>query len=118
MTTTEKREMALRLRREAEDIRRHGLSNFFAHTFACARYGQASKDRPEDRCGICPLRPFVPSDFQEEAFPCQHINEQGWELAAEETELATRYVAWLLKTAAELESEARLPDGQAAQANA
>jgi hypothetical protein len=115
MIPEEKREMARRLRGEAEDIRRHGLNNFFAHTFACARYGQASKDRPEDRCGICPMRPFVPGDFQEEAFPCQHINEQGWDLAAEEAELATSYVAWLLKTAGELEAEARLTNGQASQ---
>ncbi len=97
--------MARRLRREAEDIRQHGLTNFFAHTFACARYGQASQDRPEDRCGDCPMRPFVPGDFQEEAFPCQHINEQGWNLATGETELATSYAAWLLKTATELEAE-------------
>jgi hypothetical protein len=115
MIPEEKREMARRLRGEAEDIRRHGLNNFFAHTFACARYGQTSKDRPEDRCGPCPMRPFVPGDFQEEAFPCQHINEQGWDLAAEEAELATSYVAWLLKTAGELEAEAGLTNGQASQ---
>lgn len=109
MNRAQKLENAQRLRAEAETIRRHGLSNLFAHTFACARYGQASKDRPEDRCGSCPMRPFVPGDFQEEAFPCQHINEQGWDLAAEEAELATAYVAWLVKTAAELEAEALQP---------
>ena len=106
MTATEKLEMVQRLRTEAEDIRRHGLTNFFAHTFACARYGQASKDEPESRCGMCPMRPFVPDDFREEAFPCQHIDEEGWNLAAEEKELAASYVAWLLKTATELEVEA------------
>ena len=109
MTTTEKLEMVQRLRTEAEDIRRHGLTNLFAHTFACARYGQASKDEPESRCGMCPMRPFVPGDYQEEAFPCQHIDEEGWNLAADEKELAASYVAWLLKTAAELESEAARP---------
>jgi hypothetical protein len=106
MTTAEKIEKAQLLRAEAEDIRRHGLSNFFAHTFACARYGQASKDEPESRCGMCPMRPFVPTDYREEAFPCQHIEEEGWNLAAEEKELAQSYVAWLLKTASELEAEA------------
>ena len=106
MTTSEKFEMARRLRAEADEIRRHGLTNFFEHTFACARYGQASKDRPEDRCGMCPMRPFVPADDREEAFPCQHINEEGWNLAAEQPELAGQYVAWLLATAAQLETEA------------
>ncbi len=51
------------------------------------------------------MRPFVPTDYKEEAFPCQHIEEEGWNLAAEEKELAQSYVAWLLKTAAELEAE-------------
>ncbi len=106
MDTAQKQEMAQRLRHEGEHIRRHGLTNFFAHTFACARYGQASKDEPESRCGLCPIRPFVPADFREEAFPCQHITEQGWSQAAEWDGLAEAYVAWLLKTAAELETEA------------
>lgn len=106
MRRDEKLDMAKRLRAEAEDIRRHGLTNFFDHTYACARYGQASKDRPEDRCGMCPMRPFVPADYTDEAFPCQHINEQGWNLAAEQRGLAESYVAWLLNTAAQLEAEA------------
>jgi hypothetical protein len=101
-----KREMAERLRAEAADIRRHGLTNFFAHTYACLRYGQAMKAREEDRCGDCPMRPFVPTDYTEEAFPCQHINEQGWNLAAERSDLAEQYVAWLLRTAEQLEAEA------------
>ncbi|MBI4466911.1 MAG: hypothetical protein HY656_05755 [Acidobacteria bacterium] len=106
MSTTDKAEMARRLRAEAEDIRRHGLTNFFEHTYACLRYGQASKERAEDRCGICPMRPFVPADVQEEAFPCQHINEEGWDLASQQADLAEKYVAWLLKTAEQLEAEA------------
>lgn len=106
MTDPDKFELAQRLRAEAEQIRRHGLINFFAHTYACLRYGQASKLRDEDRCGQCPMRPFVPSDYQEESFPCQHINEQGWDLAAHQPDLAQQYVAWLLRTAAQLEVEA------------
>lgn len=104
--STDKREMLRRLRAEAEHIRWHGLTNFFDHTYACLRYGQAMKERNEDRCGPCPMRQFVPTDYREEAFPCQHINAQGWNLAAQQPDLAEKYVAWLLKTAKELEAEA------------
>ena len=106
LESAEKGEMARRLRAEAEDIRQHGLTNFFEHTYACLRYGQASKEREEDRCGWCPMRPFVPTDYTEEAFPCQHINEQGWDLAAQKPNLTEEYVAWLLRTADQLEAEA------------
>ncbi len=106
MQTGEKHVMAQRLRAEAEAIRRHGLTNFFEHTFACLRYGQVSKAREEDRCGLCPMREFVRADYQEKAFPCQHINEQGWNLAAEHRELATQYRDWLLRTAEQLDAEA------------
>jgi ribosomal protein L37E len=104
MTTAERLARAKRLRIEAEDIRRHGLRNFFAHTFVCAHCGWTG-DEPERRCDFCPLRPFVPDDYGMEALPCQHITEQGWELAAEENELAERYSAWMLQRAAELEAE-------------
>lgn len=105
MSGADKSEMVRRLRAEAEQIRRHGLTNFFQHTFACQRYGQVSKQREEERCGPCPMRPFVPEDYGEEAFPCQHIEEQGWDLAARQPELAEQYVAWLLRTADQLEAE-------------
>lgn len=105
MSQTDKREMARRLRAEAEDIRRHGLTNCFEHTYACLRYGQASKERPEARCGLCPVRPYVPAEWQQEAFPCQHLSARGWDLAAQQADLAERYVAWLLGTAADLEGE-------------
>lgn len=106
MSSPDKHEMARRLRLEAEEIRRHGLTNFFEHTYACSRYGQASKDREEDRCGDCPMRPFVPAEVREEAFPCQHINEEGWDLAARQPDLPEAYANWLLRTAEELEREA------------
>lgn len=106
MSPADKHEMARRLRGEAENIRRHGLTNYFEHTFACLRYGQASKDRPEARCGLCPLRPYVPAEWQQEAFPCQHISARGWDLAAQEATLAAQYVSWLLRAAADLEEEA------------
>ena len=106
MSSSNKLEMALRLRAEAKSIRRHGLTNFFEHTYACLRYGQAMKDRDEDRCGPCPMRTFVPTDYQEEAFPCQHINTPGWDLAAQQPDLAEKYMAWLLRTAEQVEAEA------------
>ncbi len=106
LSSAEKREMAQRLRQEAAEIRRHGLTNFFEHTYACARYGQASKDRAEDRCGDCPMRPFVPAEAREEAFPCQHINEEGWNLAAQHPELSEACAGWLLRSAEQLEKEA------------
>lgn len=106
MTTTNKHEMAQRLRSEAEDIRQHGMTNFFEHTYACLRYGQSVKMRSEDRCGPCPIRTFVPADYTEEAFPCQHVEEKGWDLAAQQPDLAEQYVSWLLRTADQLDAEA------------
>ena len=106
MTTVDKHDMARRLRLEAEKIRKHGLTSFFDHTYACLRYGQASKDNPEDRCGDCPNRPYVPEEFREEAFPCQHITPDAWERAAEEPGLDDRYIVWMLRTADQLDAEA------------
>ena len=107
MSRAEKYQTAQRLRVEAEAIRRHGLTNFFEHTFACLRFGQVMKEREEDRCGLCPMRKFVRSDYRDESFPCQRINEQGWNLAAEHRDLANQYTAWLLRTAEQLEAEAQ-----------
>ncbi|MGH9803657.1 MAG: hypothetical protein ACRD4D_00690 [Candidatus Acidiferrales bacterium] len=97
---------ASRLRAEAEAVRRHGFTNFFAHTFACLTYGQVPRARAEARCGPCPFRPFVAADYSEEAFPCQHISEAEWRRAAAQPELQNDYVRWLLSAAAELEAEA------------
>jgi hypothetical protein len=71
MSRAEKYQIAQRLRAEAEAIRRHGLTNFFEHTFACLRFGQVMKEREEDRCGLCPMREFVRSDYRDESFPWQ-----------------------------------------------
>ncbi len=105
MTTVDKHAMARRLRVEAERIRKHGLSNFSEHTYNCLVYGQVSKEKAEDRCGDCPNRPFVPAGFEEEAFPCQHITEEGWDRAADEPGQAERTAEWLLRTADQLERE-------------
>ncbi len=106
MTSSEKREMAQRLRGQAEEIRQHGVTNFFEHTYACIHYGQVPKERAEDRCNNCPLRPFVPPQFRDEVFPCQHITPEGWEMAAGYIGLAEDVVASLLRSAAQLEAEA------------
>ncbi len=105
MTAIDKLDMARRLRAEADKIRKHGLTNFSDHTYACLTYGQASKDNPEDRCGDCPNRPFVPEGFENEAFPCQHITEEGWEAAAAQPGLEDSYIRWLLRTADQLEAK-------------
>jgi hypothetical protein len=114
---THKMEMAQLLRGEAEHIHRHGLTNFFGHTFACARYGQAMKAHEVDRCGPCPMRAFVPAAYIEEAYPCQHINEQGWDLAAADPKLAGEYEAWLVSIAKQLEAEATTETPPARAAN-
>ena len=103
MAQVDRRQMANRLRAEAERIRIHGLYNFSEHTFACLMYGQVSKALEEERCGDCPNRPFVPPEFVEEAFPCQHITEEGWDLAISEPGQAERTVEWLVRTADRLE---------------
>ncbi len=120
MAKIDRREMARRLRDEAERIRNRGLSNFSEHAYACLMYGQVSKPRlpvdfmrrgrgkpPEqERCGDCPNRPYVPPDFADEAFPCQHITEEGWDRAAAEPGQAERTAEWLLRTADLLEATA------------
>ncbi len=110
MNSSEKREMARRLRAEAEEIRRHGLTNHFEHTYACIHYGQVPKEREEDRCNDCPLRPFVPPEFRDEAFACQHITPEGWELADNLPGLTEQIVVALLRNAAQLEAEAAVGD--------
>ena len=104
MTPRPPNELAKLLRAEAQDIHHRGLTDFFRHTYTCLRYGQSPKEKVEDRCGECPMRRFVPADYLDEAYPCQHIEEQGWNLAAEDPGLAEQYITWLLRTADELES--------------
>lgn len=107
MSNPDKREMARALRAQASHILSHGLSNFFEHTFTCL-HAQALKECPEERCLDCVLRPFVLVEYQDEAFPCQHITEEGWARAAETPGLAERFAARLIRRAEELEAgEAR-----------
>jgi hypothetical protein len=75
MTITSKREAARILRAEALSIRRHGFTNLFSHQFVCL-LGQVL--RPE-QCEGCLLGDYVPEEYRDEAFPCQHIDEATWE---------------------------------------
>ncbi len=104
MTITSKREMARILRIEAESIRRHGFTNFFGHNFNCL---QAQVLRTE-MCDGCLLREYVPAQYREEAFPCQHMDLNGFRRIASDPELPEKVAARLLSMAAELEAAAKL----------
>lgn len=101
----ERERMARHLRAEAQEIREHGFTNFFQHTFTCLRYGQASLEREEHRCRGCTFQPFVPTAFQQEVFPCQHIPPETWGRIAEDADLAKRYAVWLDGVADQLEQQ-------------
>ncbi len=109
MTNAERQEAAQYLRAQAQHIRSHGLTNFFEHTYTCLRYGQLTKAHEEERCLNCLLRSYVPPEYENGAFPCQHITEEGWRLAAQEPGLAERVAARLLRAAEELEEAMEMP---------
>ncbi len=104
MTITSKREVARILRAEAENIRRHGFTNFFSHNFACL---QAQVVRTE-MCEGCLLGEFVPEQYRSEAFPCQHMDLNGFSRIAGDPELPEKVAARLLSIAEELETAAKL----------
>ena len=104
MTITSKREVARILRIEAESIRRHGFTNFFSHNFNCL---QAQVLRTE-MCEGCLLRNYVPEQYREEAFPCQHMDLNGFRRIASDPELPEKVAARLLTIAEDLEAAAKL----------
>ncbi len=104
MTITSKREVARILRAEAENIRRHGFTNFFSHNFNCL---QAQVLRTE-MCEGCLLREYVPEQYRSEAFPCQHMELNGFRRIASDPELPEKVAARLLSIAEELEAAANL----------
>lgn len=53
-------------RAEADNLRRHGFTNFFSHQFNCLL---AQILRP-GTCEGCLLRDYVPAEYRNEAFPC------------------------------------------------
>ena len=103
MASSQRPEAARYLRVQAEHIRRHGLTNFFEHTYTCLRYGQLTKAHVEERCLNCLLGSYVPLEYQNEVFPCQHITEEGWQRAAQEPGLAERVAARFIRAAEELQ---------------
>ncbi len=104
MTTTSKREVARILRIEAENIRRHGFTNFFSHNFACL---QAQVVRTE-ACEGCLLREYVPEQYRSEAFPCQHMELNGFRRISSDPELPENVAARLLRMAEELEAATKV----------
>lgn len=103
MTITSKQEVARILRGEAENLRRHGFTNFFSHQFTCL-LGQVL--RPE-QCEGCLLGDFLPEEFQKEAFPCQHIDQATWERIAAIPGLPEKVADRFQSVAEELEALAQ-----------
>ena len=106
MTITSKREAARILRAEAESLRRHGFTNLFSHQFACV---MAQVLRPE-QCKGCLLEEYVPEEYREEAFPCQHIDEATWERIADIPGVPERTADRFVSIAEELEARAELEE--------
>jgi hypothetical protein len=102
MTITSKREVARILRIEAEGIRKHGFTDFSSHNFNCLQ-AQALK---ADQCLGCKLRNFVPEEYQDETFPCQHIDPEGYERIISDPELPAQIAARLVNLADEMEAAA------------
>ncbi|MBI2956171.1 MAG: hypothetical protein HYY26_02540 [Acidobacteria bacterium] len=106
MALTSKHDVAQILRREAESLRRHGFTNFFSHQYVCLL---AQVLRPE-KCEGCLLGDYVPEEFRQEAFPCQHITQETWERIARMPGLPEKVADRFLEIAAELEREAKLEE--------
>ncbi len=103
MTITSRQVVARILRAEAESIQRHGFTEFFGHNFNCL---QAQVLRTET-CEGCLLREYVPEEYRTEAFPCQHMDVNGFRRIASDPELPEKVAARLLSIAEELETAAK-----------
>jgi hypothetical protein len=106
MALTSKREVAEILRNEAASLRRHGFTNFFSHQYACLL---AQVLRPE-QCEGCLLGDYLPEEYREEAFPCQHITQETWKRIAQIPGLPEKVAERFGQIAAELEREAQLEE--------
>ncbi|MFQ5664015.1 MAG: hypothetical protein ACE5HL_09300 [Terriglobia bacterium] len=106
MTITSKREAARILRAEAESLRRHGFTNFFSHSFVCV----LAQVLRLETCEGCLLRDYVPEEYRNEAFPCQHTDQASCERIAAVPglleEVAARYVSIAEELEARAEAEA------------
>lgn len=111
MTVTSKEVVARILRTEAENLRRHGLSNAFNVSFGCL---QAQVLRTE-KCEGCLLGDYVRETYCQEAFPCQFIEPEAWEQIADDKELVERVASRFVDIAVELEArslvETSMPGG-------
>jgi hypothetical protein len=106
MTITSKSEAARILRAEAGSIRRHGFTNMFDHQFACLL---SQVLRPET-CEGCLLGDYVPEEYRQEAFPCQHIDQAALERIAAVPGLPKKVVDRFVSIAEELETLARVEE--------
>lgn len=110
MTTTSKREVARILRAEADRIRRHGFTDIFSHQFACV-LGQVL--RPET-CQGCVLADYVPEEYRNEAFPCQHVDRETWmrivAIPGLREKVADRFVSIAEELEAHAQAEERLEE--------
>lgn len=113
MTVTSKQVVAGILRSEAENIRRHGLTNTFDVSFGCI---QAQVLRTE-QCEGCLLGDYVAQVYREEAFPCQFIDQEAWEQIAEDSRLVEKVAARFNQIADELEAKAKMEDSSAVESS-
>ncbi len=106
MALTSKREVAQILRKEAASLRRHGFTNFFSHQYVCLL---AQVLRPE-KCEGCLLGDYLPEEYRQEVFPCQHITQYKWEQVAEIPGLPEKVADRFEEIATGLEQEAGLEE--------
>ncbi len=112
MTITSKQVVARILRAEAENLRRHGLTNAFDVSFGCL---QAQVLRREEKCEGCLLGEYVAEIYREEAFPCQFIDQENWEQIADDNGLVERVATRFVQIADELEVEAQAEEQSSAK---
>jgi hypothetical protein len=111
MTVMSKQVVARILRSEADNIRRHGLTNTFDVSFGCI---QAQVLRTE-KCEGCLLGDYVAQVYREEAFPCQFIDQEAWEQISDDPGLVDRVAIRFSQIADELEAKAQVEGNSAAE---
>lgn len=74
----------------------------FSHQFVCLLAQVLRKEV----CEGCLLRDYVPEEYREEAFPCQHLDEGAVDRIAAVPGLPEKVAARLMSIAEELEAEA------------
>lgn len=105
MTVTSKREVARILRSEADGLERHGFTDFFSHNFNCLQAQVLREDI--DRCLGCLLRGYIPEEYRNEVFPCQHMDSDDFSRVASRPGLPKKVAERMRSLADELEDAAR-----------